>query len=138
MSAPIGDTPDWQLLTNPLITNISVHNQTGGFNNTLISSSVAFRIWGAWISAISATLAAYAGGGQYLEARLVLADSSILLSCSSNIAKASDHDNQANAIALNGFTPPNSGGFYTVNFVTDTPQTNNNIHGSCGLFYSIP
>lgn len=138
MTTLAGDLPDWTVEAAPDIINISVFNQGFSANTVLFDSTTALRIWGCWISGVMASDGTFVATGLNDAPRIVLADNSILLALELNITNTKDKNQMFANLDFSGFTPPQVGGHFTANLVTDAGATGSFLHVNCGLFYSIP
>ena len=138
MTTPLGDLPDWQTIVNPPILPVSLAQQTGGLNGTLIQSSSPFRVWGLWISALFSSNASYVAALNNVASQIKDGAGNVLLEVDLDIRVANTAQHAELSLAIPGFTPALIGGFYTVTLATGASPVNTDYRASAGLFYSAP
>lgn len=138
MTTPLGDLPDWQTIVNPPITPVSLSQQLGGLNGTLIQSTSPFRVWGLWISALFSSNAAYAAALANVSSQIKDGVGNILLEVDLDIRVANTAQHAELSLAVPGFTPAFIGGFFTITLATGASPANTDYRASAGLFISVP
>lgn len=138
MTALTGDEPDWGTLVSPFVLNASANNVGPNNVTQLFQSTSPYRIWGVFLSVSTATNAGYASGLQTIGAQLGDGSGASLIRCQVHVTGVNDKGNQALAMAINGYTPIKSGGFYTTNLVTDVGFSGLFFRANGGILYSIP
>ncbi len=139
MSTPLNaDLPDWSVLTNPNILNASFNNLSPGNIQQLFQSSSPYRIWAAWVNVSEATSAAYVAAVNTWGAQIGDGSGASLLRVQLHFVTPSSISNQALALPINGYTPVQSAGFYTMNLITDVGFTNMFGRANGGILFSIP
>ena len=134
-----GDLPDWTVETAPNILSASFNNIAAGVVQQLFQSPNPYRIWAVWVSISVATDNIYAAGTvSTWGAQVGDGTGASLLRVQCHVSNANQVNQQALGLAVPGFTPAKSGGFYTTNLVTDVGITHVFTRANAGILYSIP
>lgn len=138
MTVTAGDMPDWTTQTAPLVTSQSFTNQGAGQVLQLNQSANPYRIWGVWVQVSVTTIAGYAGGAQTWGAQVNDGSGIALLRAAIHVGAAGVNGEQSLSLAIPGFTPKFSAGFFTTNFVTDAGIVGLFTRASAGILFSQP
>jgi len=130
--------PDWSVQVAPLVTSNSGTNQSPGTVFQIFQSASPYRIWGVWVSVSAGASSSFTGAPVTWGAQVGDGSGIALVRAQVHLAGASTSDSDALSLAIPGFTPKVSGGFFTTNLVTDAAITNVFARGNGGILFSQP
>lgn len=138
MTVTAGDMPDWTTQVAPLVTSNSATNQSPGAVVQIFQSATPYRIWGVWVSISAGASSSFTGAPVTWGAQIGDGSGIALVRAQVHLAAAGASDSDALSLALPGFTPKISGGFFTTNLVCDAAITNVFARGNGGILFSQP
>lgn len=138
MTTPLGDLPDWNVLTTPNQLAIASLDQQNNITAAILDMTQPFRVWGVWVRQSLCTTAAYVAAVLEMTALVRDGQSHNMLEVACHVVAASQIAHAELAIPLPGFTPAPLGGHWQVNLTTSASTANVFYRASAGIFYSVP